>query len=803
MTHAHAGRARLSHVCAVNLLAAAVAIAIAGPAAAQQVTDEDATETRADQRDGERGHRADHRRGGHDRRDGEGRRGRGDDATTFQTVHVTAAQIARQALGTSTITAEDIETRPPANDIADILRTMPGVNLSGNSASGQYGNNRQIDLRGMGPENTLVLVDGKPVGSRDAIRMGRSGERNTRGDTNWVPAEAIERIDVLRGPAAARYGSGAAGGVINIITKKPTGDLEGTLSLYGLVPEHGDEGGSQRAGFTLSGPLAGDWSFRMYGNLNKTDADSLDLNQQYAAGVTPPAGREGVKNKDIDALLRWDPTENQVFELEAGFSRQGNIYAGDRAVNGSGSDLLTELANEGAETNVMIRRSAALTHRGTWDFGTSRFTLAYEGTDNSRYPEGGAGANEGSINATDGFVTSTLKNYTAEGEVNIPSVIGGLDNIWTVGFEYRDSKLDDPYSMTFITAGNGGGIPGLEATDRDPKADAQTTAVFVEDNIYATERLMLTPGVRFDHHSQFGNNVSPSLNAQYKLTGEWLLKGGVARAFKAPNLYQSNPNYLYYTMGNGCPNNYPSSAAGGGGCYVQGNADLDAETSINKEIGIEWAPDTGWHSSLTYFHNDYKNKIVAGFIPVGQTAGTAAGVRSWIFQWDNASKAIVQGFEGNLNIPLVGERGNVLKWNTNVTYMIENKNKDTDQPLSVIPEYTVNTSLDWRPTEQLSFYLTGTFYGKQEPATRNVNNDDRVDEDATAEEIALLLQPRDPYSVWGLSGRYRITRKISLGAGVNNLFDKRLFREANSNGAGAATYNEPGRAYWASLNIGF
>lgn len=71
-------------------------------------------------------------------------------------MHVTASQIARQALGTSTITAEDIARRPPANDIAELLRTMPGVNLTGNSASGQYGNNRQIDLRGMGPENTLI-----------------------------------------------------------------------------------------------------------------------------------------------------------------------------------------------------------------------------------------------------------------------------------------------------------------------------------------------------------------------------------------------------------------------------------------------------------------------------------------------------------------------------------------------------------------------------------------------------------------------------------------------------------------------
>ncbi len=49
---------------------------------------------------------------------------------------------------------------------------MPGVNLTGNSTSGQRGNNRQIDIRGMGPENTLILIDGKPVTSRNSVRLG-------------------------------------------------------------------------------------------------------------------------------------------------------------------------------------------------------------------------------------------------------------------------------------------------------------------------------------------------------------------------------------------------------------------------------------------------------------------------------------------------------------------------------------------------------------------------------------------------------------------------------------------------------
>ncbi len=64
------------------------------------------------------------------------------------------AEEAQATARVSIITAEDIAKQPPVNDLSDIIRKMPGVNLTGNSASGSRGNNRQIDIRGMGPENT-------------------------------------------------------------------------------------------------------------------------------------------------------------------------------------------------------------------------------------------------------------------------------------------------------------------------------------------------------------------------------------------------------------------------------------------------------------------------------------------------------------------------------------------------------------------------------------------------------------------------------------------------------------------------
>lgn len=112
----------------------------------------------------------------------------------LEEIKVTAEDQVKQSLGSSLVTAKDLEKRPATNDISEVLRTMPGVNLTGNSSTGQRGNKRQIDIRGMGPENTLILVDGKPVTSRNAERYGVRGERNSRGDSNWVPIEAIEKL---------------------------------------------------------------------------------------------------------------------------------------------------------------------------------------------------------------------------------------------------------------------------------------------------------------------------------------------------------------------------------------------------------------------------------------------------------------------------------------------------------------------------------------------------------------------------------------------------------------------------------
>ncbi len=690
-------------------------------------------------------------------------------------VQATAEQELKQQPGVSVITAEDIEKNPPVNDLSDIIRTMPGVNLTGNSASGSRGNNRQIDIRGMGPENTLILIDGVPVTSRNSVRYSWRGERDSRGDTNWVPPEMVERIEVLRGPAAARYGSGAAGGVVNIITKRPTNDWHGSLSLFTNQPENDKEGATTRTNFSLNGPLAGDaLTLRLYGNLNKTDADAADINT--AQNGSYAAGREGVRNKDINALLSWKLSPEQIIDVEYGYSRQGNIYAGDTQYSNSNlspDGLISTLY--GNETNRLYRQNYGITHNGIWDWGQSKFGLYYEKTNNTRMQEGAGGKVEGMINSTD-YTTSRLESYRSLAEISLPVHLL-FEQTMTFGAEWNREALDDPNSMSMVdVAGTTLGNVSADASARSSKNSANTAAAWFEDNIELRPGTNLIPGLRLDYHTEFGTNWSPSLNVSQELGDYFKVKAGIARVFKAPNLYQSSEGYLLNTRGNGCPNTIAE-----GSCYLLGNSNLDPEISINKEIGIEFTKD-GWDAGITYFRNDYKNKIVSGTELIGYASNG-----NNILQWENGGKAIVEGLEANLIIPVMAD---VLNWRTNATYMIKSENKDTGNPLSIIPKYTVNTMLDWQITDAVSANLNWTAYGRQKP---------REYAEIRNEVGSMSSREVGAYSIVGIGATWKVNKNFRVKGGISNLFDKTLYREND----GASTYNEPGRAYYAGLTLSF
>ncbi len=139
--------------------------------------------------------------------------------------------------------------------------------------------------------------------------------------------------------------------------------------------------------------------------------------------------------------------------------------------------------------------------------------------------------------------------------------------------------------------------------------------------------------------------------------------------------------------------------------------------------------------------------------------------------------------------------------------MLESKNKHTGDYLSVIPKYTINSSLDWQLNEKWSVLGQVTVYGEQKPQKYDYQGNPVTG--SAADKLSA-------YALVNLSTKYQINKHVQVSAGVDNLFDKRLFRRGNASGvntnagnpnmlagAGAYTYNEPGRSLFLQIQSRF
>ena len=161
-----------------------------------------------------------------------------------------------------------------------------------------------------------------------------------------------------------------------------------------------------------------------------------------------------------------------------------------------------------------------------------------------------------------------------------------------------------------------------------------------------------------------------------------------------------------------------------------------------------------------------------------------------VFQWENQGEAIIEGLEGFVKVPVT----DTVTWSTNLTGNIRSERKDTGEPLSLIPKFTANTSVNWDITPRWNTDFGVSYYGTIEAPDISVT---------TGDELDTLKLDREPYALANVSTRYNLTKGITVGAGIKNLFDKQIKREGTTTSAGARTFNEPGRYYIFDVSVDF
>lgn len=542
----------------------------------------------------------------------------------------------------SVITQEDLQ-RKPVQNLKDILKEVPGVQLT------NEGDNRQgVSIRGLDSSYTLILIDGKRVNSRNAVF------RHNDFDLNWIPADSIERIEVVRGPMSSLYGSDALGGVVNIITKKIGQKWTGSITADTTIQENRDRGDTYNGQFFTSGPLVdGVLGVKAFGSLSKREKDKQESSTTSATGETPRI--EGFTSRDANVEFAWTPTDNQDITAGYGFDRQ------DR-----NSDSL--------DKNRLERQNYSLSHNGRWDVGNSELKFYGEKVDNK---------NPGNSSPI------TSESNTIDGKYVLP--VGAINQLITFGGEWRHDKLKDPVNLTGGTSS---------------KTSASQYALFIEDEWRIFEPLALTTGIRMDDHETYGDHWSPRAYLVYSATDTITVKGGWATAFKAPSLLQLSPDWTTNSCRGGCrivgsPDLKPETSESWEiGLYYQG-----------EEGWLE-----GVQGSVTTFRNDVEDMInITRTSDVSAAPGYSnfVGFDSSgkpIFAYYNVNKARIQGVETELKVPF----GEQWKVTLNYTY---NDGRDLsnggNKPLKELPFHTANGRVDWTPVQDWSFYLAARYNGEQ------------------------------------------------------------------------------------------
>ncbi|RSZ55322.1 TonB-dependent receptor [Massilia atriviolacea] len=614
----------------------------------------------------------------------------------------------------SVITRADLEKRPVL-ELADMLGSIEGVSLSrnGNQVAG-------VQLRGLGQAYTLFLVDGKRVNSSNVSFRGNDF------DTGWVPTADIERIEVVRGPMSSLYGSDAIGGVVNIITRKIGKTWRGSLKLDTVQPGNDGAGDTRSASVSASGPLIADvLGLRVSSSYDKRKRDA-GLNAPVD-GVAQP-GFPLIANRALGAALAWTPGSGHDVKLGHDTSRRD--HGG----------------------TVLEREATSLSHRGRYGEARSEATLNLDTTRNL------VGTVSGQANP------NKARTSSLDGKLILPFDQAGQSV--TVGGELRREQLHDPANIT--------GLPGTAGYRQDPNIEIAQYALFAEDEISVRENLKLTLGNRYDHHENFGGHHSPRAYLVYQLTPAITIKGGWARAFRAPTLLQGSANWGSVSCGSATV-----------GCYIIGSPGLSPETSTSKELGMQF-DDGRVGGGITLFDNKLSDMIdissrtsdkalaqtyanFAGFLPDGRP----------IFTYQNIAKVRTRGVETHVRTEFSRQ------WSAraNLTYTdAKNASNARALPLVYRPRQNANVSVDWRPTAQWSSSFTVRHIGEQYLSVPSNGQN---------------LVRKQAYQVADLSAAYRFGNGATLGAGVLNLADKGRQRDS------AADFNEEGRRVFLSMMARF
>ncbi|WP_449246696.1 TonB-dependent receptor plug domain-containing protein [Desulfarculus baarsii] len=461
--------------------------------------------------------------------------GPGANAETLEPM-VVSATLAEQKLSRAPASIQVVDQAQiqmmGADSVSQALSEVTGLVLE--SESGRV---ISPSIRGAGPLHTLVLIDSR--------RMA-PGYRGLA-DLNQIPVTMIERIEIVRGPSSALFGSDALGGVVNIITRKPP--KEKTVAGADVkVGTNTHSGGDEVLPQAYAGLGVAPFRFIVGGAYRGQNGWDYD-------GVAPDDG-DDLKQGYVSGQAAVDLGEHHALSLGGyynDFKRQG----------------LRDIQN-------------ALTDRDATDVNSEIF-VNYDGTFAERYGV-------------------FLQAYQSKYKTDIDLTPRVTDPYYLTNEEYERTQYEGRFSARiadFATATLGGELreDSRGADNVSPEYDSENKAGFGQVDMVFFERLNLVAGLRVDDHSEFGSEWSPRVAASFALTDYARIKASYGHGFRAPI---ANELYVTTYQRRGKDTYLPNKD-------LQPETSQTYEIGLQGSLDVS----RGLDVELTYFHNDIDDLIEA------------------------------------------------------------------------------------------------------------------------------------------------------------------------------------------------
>lgn len=603
---------------------------------------------------------------------------------------------------TEVITRDKIEMSG-ASDVGDLL---------GKYVTGHYhkynGLLSPIGLRGFRTDAhgadlagyVLILIDGHRVGTGNAAKIN---------------LDRIERVEVIKGPSSALYGSAAMGGVVNLITKKGEGKLGGSVGAeYGSFDYY-------KGQVTAGGEV--NEKFRFF---TAADIDSVDDYDDPSYGTVY---NTGVDKKNIGGNFLYTINDRHELRLGGNYSDltsespawTGDTYSSydsDNTDNNDKSTGYTDLEYNGDFFGGAVHWKGMayyLWDKNHWNYGNS-YGLADADAYQTKYIDKTLGTDHQFTWKTCSW-NSLLMGFTVE---NLEKESSGVANFqpsspYTPGLDYDNQALFVQDSLDLLD-----NRINLIAAARYDRFDVTTQPA--ETGSYAG----------FNERSEDYSHVSPKAGVGVKFFDERLrLRTNVGEGFKSPTADQLSADYYHSLTG----------------VHYLGNPDLDPETSMTYDLGADLFLEAltlkvGW------FHTDYENKIV-------QQSSVINGVNTT--SYTNHGDAKIAGFEVGLEWAM-GKTFH-LPFNSslysNMTFNTTNEDEETGGDIQYISDYEIKSGIDVSHNG-ISGQLSHTLVGPQ-----MITNYD-----------TYMEEEKESFDFWDLTLRYRFAEHWEVKASVLNLFDQ-------------------------------